>query len=95
MFENEINTLNNLNHIAIIEIIECFNSADCFNMVYEYCEEGSLKNKLQSKIDAFSENEAVRVAYQICHALLYMQNEGYIHRDVKPENILIKDGRYK
>lgn len=32
---------------------------------------------------------AVRVARQVAEALHYMQQEGYIHRDVKPENILL------
>ncbi len=32
---------------------------------------------------------ALRITRQVAEALLYMQREGYIHRDVKPENILI------
>lgn len=33
--------------------------------------------------------EAVRVARQVSQALHYLQQEGYIHRDMKPENVLI------
>ena len=94
MFENEINTLNGLSHPSIIEIVECFNSKETFNMVYEYCEGGSLKNRLQRN-EIFTENEAILVAYQVAQALLYIEREHLIHRDVKPENILIKDGKFK
>ena len=63
-------------------------------MVYEYCEGGSLKNRLQNN-ELFSENEAIKVGYQIAQAILYLEHEHLIHRDVKPENILIKNGKYK
>lgn len=35
---------------------------------------------------------ALRFLAQLCLALDHMHEEGYIHRDVKPENILIMGG---
>ncbi|XP_053783493.1 MAPK/MAK/MRK overlapping kinase isoform X3 [Desmodus rotundus] len=37
-----------------------------------------------------SENKVTRYMYQLCQALDHMHRNGIFHRDVKPENILIK-----
>ena len=36
-----------------------------------------------------SPERAVRIALNICEALAYLQNHGVVHRDLRPENILV------
>ena len=52
----------------------------------ELCKE-SLYNAVQSKV--LSEKEAARYLLQIARALEYCHERGFIHRDIKLENVLI------
>ena len=37
-------------------------------------------------------SDAVRLAREVAQALAYLHRHGYVHRDVKPENILVESG---
>ncbi len=52
----------------------------------EYLKGGSLRTRLQ-ELGSLPLEEAVEIAYQIGSALDYMHSKGYVHWDVKPENI--------
>ena len=71
-------------------------------MIMEHVAGGDLRQSLKSAPGhRLSEEEARAVGLQLLSALAYLHGKGIIHRDVKPENILIdgsKDGvprRYK
>src|SRR6476469_6643058 len=70
--------------------------------VYHFGEEGSLlyhvmpilKESLRDRLDrdgTLSPQEAVRLVVQIASALSVAHAAGLVHRDVKPENILLND----
>ncbi|XP_013363289.1 PREDICTED: MAPK/MAK/MRK overlapping kinase isoform X3 [Chinchilla lanigera] len=58
---------------------------------------GVLGDPISSPLDCpgrrrpLSEKKIMRYMYQLCKALDHMHRNGVFHRDVKPENILIKD----
>jgi len=42
----------------------------------------------------FKQEQLRTISRQICKGLKYMQNQGIIHCDMKPENILFTDEKY-
>lgn len=73
-------------HIMTIHTIgECQNQ---YYMVMEYVDGGSLKERIQKGLPVA---QAVKILQQIASALGYAHRQGFIHRDVKPANILFRD----
>jgi len=57
-------------------------------IVNEFIEHETLRTYLNKK-KKFSQEEVLRIASQICKGLIEIHNEGIVHRNLKPENILI------
>ena len=61
----------------------------------EYVAGESLGEKV-SRDGPLDEVEAIRLTVQVCQALQHMHSQGIIHRDVKPDNILVtREGQVK
>ncbi|MDZ4126303.1 MAG: protein kinase, partial [Hydrogenophaga sp.] len=61
----------------------------------EHCPGGSLAQKLRKKqpMDAAEwVNQAVRWLLQLCDTLAAVHARGWVHHDIKPANILLRDG---
>lgn len=58
-------------------------------LIYEYMDFGNLKDYIDQK-GVLSEEEALRVLGHIVNALEYLHSRGYIHSDIKPENVFGK-----
>jgi serine/threonine protein kinase len=62
--------------------------------VIEYAEGGALRDRIARDSDVLHDQRGnLDLAIQLCHALEHAHGRGLIHRDVKPENILIADDR--
>ncbi|KAL3424481.1 hypothetical protein PVAG01_03762 [Phlyctema vagabunda] len=95
MIEAEIDLLKNLNHDNIVKYLGFVKSADCLNIILEYCENGSLHSICKS-YGKFPENLVGVYMTQILLGLQYLHEQGVIHRDIKGANILTtKDGKVK
>ena len=94
--EREAQAVAKLRHENILEIFDYsgLTSASSY-IVTEFIDGQTLKQYLNGRPLGFSEVAAL-IVVEICHALAHAHSLGVIHRDVKPENVMIrKDGLIK
>ncbi|KAL9068867.1 MAG: hypothetical protein Q9157_006371 [Trypethelium eluteriae] len=91
----EIDLLKNLNHSNIVKYHGSVKSAESLYIILEYCENGSL-HSICKNFGKFPENLVALYMSQVLHGLLYLHEQGVIHRDIKGANILTtKEGLVK
>ncbi|KAJ5790476.1 uncharacterized protein N7518_007487 [Penicillium psychrosexuale] len=91
----EIDLLKNLDHPNIVKYHGFVKSVETLNIILEYCENGSL-HSIAKNFGRFPENLVGLYMSQVLHGLLYLHEQGVIHRDIKGANILTtKEGLVK
>ncbi|HOJ11256.1 MAG TPA: Stk1 family PASTA domain-containing Ser/Thr kinase [Clostridiales bacterium] len=91
-FEVEAQSAASLSHPNIVSIYDVGNQNNTFYIVMEYVEGLTLKEYIADK-GSIEWKEAVKIAIQICSAIEHAHSKQIIHRDIKPQNILMtKDG---
>ncbi|KAJ6164224.1 Cytokinesis protein sepH [Penicillium chermesinum] len=91
----EIDLLKNLDHANIVKYHGFVKSQETLNIILEYCENGSL-HSIAKNFGRFPENLVGLYMSQVLHGLLYLHEQGVIHRDIKGANILTtKEGLVK
>ncbi|KAI9737760.1 MAG: hypothetical protein M1834_009128 [Cirrosporium novae-zelandiae] len=83
----EIDLLKNLDHPNIVKYHGFVKSPETLNIILEYCENGSL-HSISKNFGKFPENLVGLYMSQVLHGLLYLHEQGVIHRDIKGANIL-------
>ncbi|PGH29254.1 STE/STE11/CDC15 protein kinase [[Emmonsia] crescens] len=83
----EIDLLKNLDHPNIVKYHGFVKSIETLNIILEYCENGSL-HSISKNFGRFPENLVGLYMSQVLHGLLYLHEQGVIHRDIKGANIL-------
>jgi serine/threonine protein kinase len=87
-FIKEAQTAAQLNHPNIITIHDVGETGDSHYIVMEYLEE-SLSERLKQRGPS-PPLEALEVVKMIACALDYAHKKGFIHRDIKPDNIMFR-----
>ncbi len=84
-FINEALRLKGCQHSHIVKVYEVIKEDVLLGMVMEYIEGEDL-----GSLGKLSESEALRYIQQIGEALTVVHNNGLLHRDVKPQNIIVR-----
>ncbi|MCA9257657.1 MAG: serine/threonine protein kinase [Planctomycetales bacterium] len=103
-FNREARTLARLSHQNIVAVhdfgeveyaeSERLPTQPLYFFLMEYVEGANLRQLMRS--GELTPQQALSIVPQVCEALQYAHDEGVVHRDVKPENILLdKRGRVK
>ncbi len=87
-FLKEARTIANLNHPHIVRVLEFGEEGYTPYLVMEYCPNGTLRQR-HPKETHVSLSECIDYLTQVAQALQYAHEHKIVHRDVKPENMLI------
>jgi len=94
-FEQEFRVAAKLDHPNVVRVIEYSGSGEAPYIVMELVDGMSLGDRLE-KVGALPEAEAVRIIVAASQGVHQAHRQGLIHRDIKPDNILLTaDGTVK
>jgi serine/threonine protein kinase len=94
-FRREARLAAQLSHPNIVTVIDRGEEGGRQFIVFEYVEGENLKALIERE-SPLQEREAVELALQIAAGLAFAHEQGLVHRDVKPQNVLLtEDGRAK
>lgn len=94
-FEREAQAAAALAHPNIVEIYDVGDYKGHHYIVMEYVSGKTLKQVIRSRGPLVNE-EAVDIMKQLCSAVSEAHSRGIIHRDIKPQNVIVKaDGSVK
>ncbi len=87
-FMREARAVAKLNHVNIVQGIDVGEEKGYYYFAMEYVEGITARETLKSK-GPYREKEALGIIVQIARALDHASEAGLVHRDVKPDNIII------
>ena len=94
-FVREAKTAASINHTSLVRVIDVNSEGGVYYLVMDYIDGESAGERLKRKTK-LTEVEAVEVALGSAEGLGEAHSEGIVHRDVKPDNIMIdKKGRVR
>lgn len=86
-FEREIEALTRLNHPNVVRLFGSGRAGDRHYLSMQYVSGESLRGMLARR--EIDRKRGLEILIEVCHGLEHAHSAGLVHRDVKPENILI------
>jgi cyclin-dependent kinase-like len=84
----EIRVLKLFKHENIVRLLQVFREDEKLYLVFEYVERTVLE-ELESSPDGIPLEKLKSITYQMVKALDFLHSHDIVHRDVKPENLLV------
>ena len=94
-FRQEAAAAANLQSPYIVNVYDWGHDDDTYYIVMEYIRGSDLKTAIQQR-GAINQRKVAEIGAQVCQALTAAHQQDIIHRDVKPQNIMVQpDGNVK
>lgn len=94
-FRQEAAAAANLQSPYIVNVYDWGQDDDTYFIVMEFVRGSDLKTAIQQR-GAINQRKAAEIGSQVCQALTVAHNQDIIHRDIKPQNIMVQpDGNVK
>ena len=90
-FKNESKAISLLNHPNIVKVYDVSVNDDLQYIVMEYVDGMTLREYLNERGGRLTSRETVHFISQILKALDHAHRNGVVHRDIKPQNIMLLD----
>ena len=88
--KRELKMLQKLHHPNVVDFQEAYKRKGNLYLVFEFVDKNLLE-LLQEHPQGLDPDLIRYLIYQLCKAIKYMHDQNIIHRDVKPENLLITE----
>ncbi len=88
-FQREARAVAGLRHPNIVQMHDFGRHEDLFYMVMEFVEGEDLKARIKRDGPIRPFSEAIRIVEQLTAGLGYAHQQGVLHRDVKPDNVML------
>jgi ephrin-B len=90
-FLQEASIMLQFKHPKIVALVGVVTKADPVLICLEFMELGSLRSYLRSElvIDQLTDADFLRMACDVCSAMHYLGESGFVHRDLAARNVLI------
>jgi serine/threonine protein kinase len=89
-FKTEALAAASLSHPNLVNIYDVGQQDECYYIVMEYVQGQTLKELIEREAPLPIE-KAIDIAIMICDGLHHAHEKGIIHRDIKPQNVLITE----
>ncbi len=89
-FKREAKTISSTSHTNIVEVYDVGQDGDQYYIVMEFVRGKTLKQLVRTR-GIINLDESVNIMKQLVSAVSHAHKSGIIHRDIKSQNVLIKD----
>ena len=91
-FRREITTAAGLQHPHIVPVFSAGETDGVPYFTMPFVDGNSLRARITGKGVALSIAESAKILREVLQALAYAHEHGFVHRDIKPDNVLLADG---